>query len=421
MKFLSKISFRFIVQFAILCIIIILALLHLNFGIEKAAPIDAYCPFGAIESFFTLIFKGEFLKRIFTSSFILLGIFFVANLFLGRIFCGYFCPLGALQEWIRLMGKKIGIKKDVELPKKIDKYMRLIKYIILIIIIYFSFYLGDLVFRAYDPYNALMHFGGELEEKIIGYTILIMVLITALFSKSWWCRYFCPLGGFFGIIRKFSFLKIARDSNTCISCGLCDNNCPTNLEIKTSKNINNSDCISCGKCIGVCPKNSLKYKLFNKEISTKYFSAMVIVLVILPLIIAPFTVFWQTKSESNIINISGKINIADIRGSNTLKYLLETTKVPFTEFQTELNLPKNIDTSLMLKEIGYKYNLTNKNGNILETSDFRDIVENYMNNSQKSSTNNSTDCPFGKTDCEFPEDCGAYIDSNGDKICDHSQ
>ncbi len=33
------------------------------------------------------------------------------------------------------------------------------------------------------------------------------------------------------------------------------------------------------------------------------------------------------------------------------------------------------------------------------------------------------DCPYGKTDgsCEYPGECGMYVDTNGDKICDHSQ
>ncbi|MEI7426264.1 MAG: 4Fe-4S binding protein [Candidatus Moraniibacteriota bacterium] len=218
-RILSKLSLRFFTQLIIVTIVFVLALTHQKLGIEKAAPIDAYCPFGAVESFFTLIFKGVFLQRIFTSSFVLLGIFFIASLFLGRVFCGYFCPLGAMQEWLRFIGKKVGLKKDIEIPEKWDKYFRYIKYAVLFAVIYFSFYLGDLIFRNYDPYNALMHFGIEFEEKMIGYGILVLVLVSALFSKNLWCRYFCPMGAFFGIMKKISFLEIKRDTKTCISCG----------------------------------------------------------------------------------------------------------------------------------------------------------------------------------------------------------
>jgi len=91
-RFIPKISLRFLLQFIIVMIVFYLAFTHQFYGIEKAAPIDAYCPFGAVESSLTLLFKGEFLKRIFTSSFILMGIFLFANLFLGRVFVVTFVP-----------------------------------------------------------------------------------------------------------------------------------------------------------------------------------------------------------------------------------------------------------------------------------------------------------------------------------------
>ena len=180
-----------------------------------------------------------------------------------------------------------------------------------------------------------------------------------------------------------------------------------------------ADCISCGKCISVCPKKSLDYVIFNQKINKQMFTWLMIIIVILPLIIAPFTPWWQSKVESNIINTVGEINTADIRGSNTLKYVIETTKVPLSEFQIKLALPKNVDTSLKLKEIGLKYGLVNAEGNTIETSDFRTVIDNYIKNKNKSGLK-TADCPFGEVDCEFPGECGAYIDTNADRICDHS-
>ncbi|PKM91813.1 hypothetical protein CVU82_01235 [Candidatus Falkowbacteria bacterium HGW-Falkowbacteria-1] len=415
---MTKNPFRFIVQISILFVVVSLALMHQKFGIERAAPIDAYCPFGAVESFFTLLFNGEFLKKIFVSSFILLGIFLVSTIFLGRVFCGYFCPLGTIQEWMRELGKKIGFKKDLEVPKKIDKYLRYVKYLVLLAIIYFSFYLGDLVFNIYDPYATLMHFGQEFDERIIGYFILFVLLISALFSKSLWCRYLCPLGAFFALIKKISFFKIKRDDKTCISCGICNNVCPANLEIKTANIIDDADCVGCGKCVGNCPKNSLSFKIFNKKISQKRFFYLVVLLVIVPLFIFPYASFWQTKPESNIIDVKGEIKVEDIKGSNTLDYVIETTKVPLEEFQDKLKLPEGVDTSLKLKEIGLEYNIKNINGDTLEAEDFRIVIGNYI---EAQSSVEEPDCPFGEINCEFPGDCVLYIDNNGDDVCDHSE
>ena len=361
----KRITLRTIVQVSILVLVIYLALAHKFGGIEKAAAIDAYCPFGAIESLFTLIFKGEFLKRIFTSSFILMGIFFVGTLILGRVFCGYLCPLGALQEWLYKVSRKLGFKKDWEIKDKYDKYLRLIKYVVLAVIVYFSFYLNDLIFRNYDPYSSLMHFGTEFTEKIIGYIVLFLLLIAALFVKSWWCRYFCPLGAFFALVKKISFFKIKRDKKTCVSCSACDRICPAHLDIMTADSVKDADCISCGQCVERCPKNSLTFLVFNKKVSKKIYQILVVVIVLLPLIIMPFTPTWKTKAESNIVNVKGEVNVADIRGSNTLEYVIKTTGVPFTVFQQEFNLPKDIDQKMKLKDIGLTYNLKNKAGRLL--------------------------------------------------------
>lgn len=374
---MKKLSLRTIVQIFMFILLVGIAFLHQYYGIEKMASIDAFCPFGAVESFFTLLFQGEFLKRIYTSSFIILGVFLIGTLFFGRIFCGYFCPLGAMQEWLRKLGKKLGLKKDFEVPKKLDKYLRYLKYIILILIIYFSFYLGDLIFRHYDPYVALMHFGTEIGEMLIAYLILVLIVIMSLFSKSIWCRYFCPLGAFFGIVKKISFLKIKRNVKTCNGCGICNINCPSNIDVKNLKIINDADCISCGKCTKGCPKKSLKYNILGKEITTKMFSILVIILVLIPLLILPFTPIWKSKAQSNIINSQGEINTADIRGSNTLEYLIEITNISLEVFISELGLPENIDTRMKLKEIGSTYSITIE-GAPLETEHFRQVVdENY--------------------------------------------
>jgi len=371
---MKKINIRLLIQIIVVVLVFWLGYAHQKFGIEKAASIDAYCPFGAVETFFTLIFKGVFLQRIFWSSVILLIVFLVATLFFGRVFCGYFCPLGAIQEWIRALGRKIGIKKDFEIPEKIDKYLRYLKYVVLAAVIYFSFYLGDLVFRNYDPYNALMHFGNEFEEKIVGYSLLAVVVIISLLTKNLWCRYLCPLGAFFSIFKKIGFFKIKRDESTCISCATCNQNCPAGLEIMTAQEVKDADCVSCGKCVKNCPKSSLTLRIFGKEISKPTFSILVLLLVFLPIAILPYTSIWQTKPQSNIVTKSGEINVADIRGSNTLNYLIEKTGVPFEKFQKELNLPEDIDRSMMLKDIGTKYNLKNKEGALLEAEDFREIV-----------------------------------------------
>jgi len=377
----SKINWhllRRLSQLAVIGLVVYLTIRHLNLGIEQAAPIDAYCPFGGFESLLTYITTGQFLQRIFLSSFTLLAIVLIFTIFFGRVFCGYFCPLGALQEIIRGIGRKIGIKKDIELPKIVDKYARYLKYLILLIIIVLSYQLGDLVFRNYDPYNALMHLGNEWEEKVYGYSILIILLIASLFTKSFWCRYFCPLGATLGIFKNFSFMRLKRDKNTCISCGHCNNVCPAGLDVEKSEVIKSADCISCLNCVSECPKSSLTISIYGKKISKNTFSFVVVILFVAVIFAASLSPLWQQKSESNVLDTSGLINVENIRGSNTLEFIIKESGIPFTNFQSEFGLPANIDQKIMLKEIASKYSLKNKTGVPLETEDFREFIKNNL-------------------------------------------
>lgn len=377
----SKINWHYlrrISQLAVIALVFYLTLKHLNLGVEQAAPIDAFCPFGGFESLLTYITTGEFLKRIFLSSFTLLAIVLIFTIFFGRVFCGYFCPLGALQEMIRGIGRRLGIKKDLELPIIIDKYARYLKYLILLVIIVLSYQVGDLVFRDYDPYNALMHLGNEWEEKVYGYSILIVLLIISLFTKSFWCRYFCPLGATLGIAKKASFFRLKRDKDTCISCNHCNYVCPAGLDVANSSLVKSADCISCLNCVSECPKNSLTISIFGKKLTKNKFSLIVVILFVVIVLGASLSPLWQQKIESNVKDTTGQINVANIRGSNTLEFIIKESGLSFSAFQAEFNLPADIDQKIMLKEIGPKYGLKNKNGDPLETEDFRKFIESNL-------------------------------------------
>jgi NapH/MauN family ferredoxin-type protein len=371
----NKIKLRTLSQIAVVGIVLFLTISHLKYGIEKAAPIDAYCPFGAIEGFLTYLFTGEYLKRIYASSFILFGILLASTLIFGRVFCSHFCPLGAIQEWLRSLGRKIGIKNDVELPDKLDRIFRYAKYFILAGIIYFSYQAGDLVFRGYDPFNALMHFGEEFDEKIFGYSILGILLLASLFSKNWWCRYFCPLGATFAIFKKISPFKISRNASSCVSCGTCTRTCPANLPVEKQTETKSADCISCLDCVSDCPESSLQAEVFGRKISKTKFSLIVIGVFFLPLLIFMATPLWQVKAPSNILDTSGEVDLTNLRGSNTLQYLIDTTGIPLAVFQEKLHLPEGVDTSLKLKDIGPKYDIKKADGSFLEMEDFRLVIE----------------------------------------------
>ena len=73
----------------------------------KFPSVDAICPFGGIESLYSLIFQGNFLNRVLSSAIILLIITMVLVFISGRSFCGWICPLGTMQGIMNGLGKRI--------------------------------------------------------------------------------------------------------------------------------------------------------------------------------------------------------------------------------------------------------------------------------------------------------------------------
>ncbi len=368
-------SYRRLVQAAFFATAVYLALSHQWYGVEKAAPIDAYCPFGGVETALTLILTGEFVKRVYWSAVVLAVAAAAMVVVFGRAFCGFVCPFGALQEWLRAIGRSIGARRDYEPPPKADRPLRLLKYMILAAVVYLSYAGSELGFREYDPYVALMHFGEEAEEMSVGLIVLAAVVLAALFAKNLWCRYLCPLGAFLGLFNGAKRFLIRRDKGACVDCGTCNRVCPHGIDVQHQETVKDADCVSCLECVENCPVRCLQASAAGRAVKGSNAFALYAVGAFALLIAASMLLgVWEPAPASNILSQSGLVDVTAIRGSNTLENLVKTTGVPLEEFVEELGLPGDVDTSLKLKDIGARYNVTGGDGAPLETDDFRMIV-----------------------------------------------
>ncbi|NLO74189.1 MAG: 4Fe-4S binding protein, partial [candidate division WS1 bacterium] len=145
---------RWVVLLVILLISTTLGLLHQLLPYGKApVGVDALCPFGGIESAFTLISTGAMIQRIYLSSFILLAAVLITAILFRRAFCGYICPLGTLQEIFSRLGRRI-FKRAYRLPAAVDRPARWLKYVVLVVVVIGSARTADLIIRPYDPWAA---------------------------------------------------------------------------------------------------------------------------------------------------------------------------------------------------------------------------------------------------------------------------
>jgi polyferredoxin len=241
---------------------------------------EAFCPFGGVETLYRFITSGgKTVPHTHLSNVVILLAVLATALVARGGFCGWICPFGTLQEWLRSLGRLILRERasvrqgrsywGVRLPAgltaalgRVDRVLVYARYGVLIWIIWATAQAGYMVFRDYDPYAALLSLGEEL--AIGGAIILGLTAVLSLVVARPWCRYLCPLGATISIASKLSPVAIARTSTSCTACNLCTVSCPLNINVSTAERITDARCIGCHVCLNGCPqhgKGALTWRL----------------------------------------------------------------------------------------------------------------------------------------------------------------
>jgi len=214
-------------------------------------PFAAFgCPIGVIQNFITY-------RQI---PWFTIGSLGVYGTLLGRVFCGWACPFGALHDLLSYLrdGKSFKIQP-----------LWFTKFIVLFIVLGAAWYAVDTVFCKCCPSGSLF---GSIPFLIqnpsisVGkpfythmFTLALTIALGLLISR-FWCRYLCPLGAIAGAFNKVSLTAIDWDETKCKKCKVCLDACVMGItemdEVGSS-----TDCILCGRCVEACPEKALRFTI----------------------------------------------------------------------------------------------------------------------------------------------------------------
>ena len=246
---------RWIVLGAVLAVMTAVLTAHQLFPeTGKWAGVDALCPFGGLETLYSLLTGEGFLQRTAASALILLAGMVVMAVIYRRSFCGTICPLGTLQGIFGWAGRKL-FGRRFRVPRRIDAVARYLKYAVLVVFAVWTWLAAELVLRAYDPWAAYAHLTSAeiFTTFLVGFVVLVVSLVGSLLYERFFCKYLCPAGALLGLFSRVSVLRIARDAGACTSCGACDKACMMDCAVSTADVVTSSECISCNECVNACP------------------------------------------------------------------------------------------------------------------------------------------------------------------------
>ncbi len=221
--------------------------------------VEGFLPIGALMGWKLFVQTGIW-DPIHPAAMVFLGFAGFISLALRKSFCGWFCPVGTLSEWLWELGRSL-FGNNYKLPVWLDYSLRSLKYLLLGFFVKTLFsmsspaILGFLKSSYYKMSDVkMLHFFTQMSTLTV--VVLVVLVISSVFIRNAWCRYLCPYGALMGLLALFSPTRIQRDTHACIGCKSCSQVCPYHLPVDRKRYIISPECNGCMDCTRVCPVES---------------------------------------------------------------------------------------------------------------------------------------------------------------------
>ena len=265
-------------------------------GEDYIGPVEAFFHFSPLLAAATML-----AARTLIVFFGLAAVTVVVTLLLGRVACGWVCPLGTIHQFFSWAFKKSKFLR----PKKPATGGLWVKYAILAFVLVAALFSLN-VAGYFDPISFLTRvsatslvpaashglqgvvglvyavklegLGDKLAQSaetltlnstfVQGFAIGLIFLAFLLLNKwreRFWCRYICPLGALLGFFGRLNLFKLKIDEGKCTKCNLCSIHCPTQASPFPNDQWKSSECIYCETCAAICPTKAITFPVRFKQ------------------------------------------------------------------------------------------------------------------------------------------------------------
>lgn len=196
-----------------------------------------------------------------SGSMLLFAAMFIAAPLLGRLWCGWACPGGALQDLAApINGRKPGRHAGkVRFAIWAGWFGAIATFLVINGIRRVDpLYMTESGISVDEPFKYIIYFG----------VIFILLAVALAVGKRGSCHAICWMAPFMtcgmaaGHALHVPSLHIAHDEAVCVHCGACSKACPMSLDPVESAKSEQApyECINCGECVGSCRKAALAFR-----------------------------------------------------------------------------------------------------------------------------------------------------------------
>ncbi len=210
----------------------------------------------------------------------------IAVAVVNKVWCGWFCPFGTLQDFVHYIKRKFKFR-EISFSRKAKYIIQPFKYIFLLL--FFSAFMllilggpvTEPLFCKICPAKAFLlplegnllnfsiQFPHDTAASVISCIIAGFVLAAIFLKRRFFC-FVCPIKALMRLLNVRLFWRLRKDPDKCNSCSRCAQVCPMEIQEVSlegrAKDILNKDCIFCLRCIDECPrKGVIKPQVFKRQ------------------------------------------------------------------------------------------------------------------------------------------------------------
>ena len=277
----------------IFIVLFFILFLAASYPLKAWLPVDLFLRMDALA-----MLTAGVAGRVFLLKFIPAIIVLIVSIVMGRIFCGWVCPLGSTLD-----GSDAAFRMKAGNDKNPDRVRyRWIKYFLLILLlttslfslelagwlspiplftrtvvvllypmfVFLTFGLFDVLYQIPFLEDALFSVQDALTGSLLPVSMTVFsgvlvtgfmfigILVLSRITRRFWCRNLCPLGALLAVASKFRWYR-RRVSDACTECGQCHRECRMGAIPEDPRKTDHTECINCMDCQAVCPVDAISF------------------------------------------------------------------------------------------------------------------------------------------------------------------